>query len=229
MKKPWVLSYPLSAQQRLWSDWVDAQADLSLRWVHRHFLSCCGSFLAIFFPYFSRLEFLQICYILFFADCKSDKMLADTTLHLLKGYGPKAVMMHKFLTLMPPKHHNIPMWECDADGKYNEIQKMLMIPVMKDATNYTVCVNTATGQRIENTPIVFEESMQPQDCKVRQDIDAACKYLRVWAWENQHNDLCAQRRLRSAWASVQSVQSLWFVLWVAKADPSLRWAHRLFC
>ena len=25
MKKPWVLSYPLSAQGRLWSDWADAQ------------------------------------------------------------------------------------------------------------------------------------------------------------------------------------------------------------
>ena len=34
MKKAWVLSYPLSAQQRLWSDWADAQADLSLRWAH---------------------------------------------------------------------------------------------------------------------------------------------------------------------------------------------------
>ena len=32
MKKVWVLSYPLSAQLRLWSDWADAQADLSLRW-----------------------------------------------------------------------------------------------------------------------------------------------------------------------------------------------------
>ena len=29
IKKAWVLSYPLSAQRRLWSDWVDAQADLS--------------------------------------------------------------------------------------------------------------------------------------------------------------------------------------------------------
>ena len=37
MKKAWVLSYPLSAQPRLWSDWADAQADLSLRWVHSHF------------------------------------------------------------------------------------------------------------------------------------------------------------------------------------------------
>ena len=31
MKKAWVLSYPLCGQRRLWSDWVDAQADLSLR------------------------------------------------------------------------------------------------------------------------------------------------------------------------------------------------------
>ena len=37
MKKTWVLSYPLSAQRRLWSDWADAQADLSLHWAHSHF------------------------------------------------------------------------------------------------------------------------------------------------------------------------------------------------
>ena len=33
-----VLSYPLSAQRRLWSDWADAQADLSLRWADTHFV-----------------------------------------------------------------------------------------------------------------------------------------------------------------------------------------------
>ena len=38
MLKTWVLSYPLSAQRRLWSDWADAQADLSLRWAHSHFV-----------------------------------------------------------------------------------------------------------------------------------------------------------------------------------------------
>ena len=36
MKKAWTLSYPLSAQRRLWSDWADAQADLRLHWVHSH-------------------------------------------------------------------------------------------------------------------------------------------------------------------------------------------------
>ena len=35
MKKAWVLSYPLSAQRRLWSDWADVQADPSPRWAHR--------------------------------------------------------------------------------------------------------------------------------------------------------------------------------------------------
>ena len=36
----------------------------------------------------------------------------------------------------------------------------------------------------------------------------------VWttAWQNQQNDMCAQRRLRSSWASTQS-------------DQSLRWPH----
>ena len=38
MRKAWVFSYPLSAQRRLWSDWVDAQAGLSLRWAHSHFV-----------------------------------------------------------------------------------------------------------------------------------------------------------------------------------------------
>ena len=38
MKKPWVLSYSLSAQGRLWSDWADAQADPSLRRAHSGFV-----------------------------------------------------------------------------------------------------------------------------------------------------------------------------------------------
>ena len=41
MKKAWVLNYPLSAQCWLWSDWADAQADLSLRWLHMPFWWFC--------------------------------------------------------------------------------------------------------------------------------------------------------------------------------------------
>ena len=45
MKKAWVLRYPLSAQRRLWSDWADAQADLSLHWPHTHFVGFVMSWL----------------------------------------------------------------------------------------------------------------------------------------------------------------------------------------
>ena len=38
MKKALVLTYPLSAQWRLWSDWANGQADLSLRWAPYHFV-----------------------------------------------------------------------------------------------------------------------------------------------------------------------------------------------
>ena len=38
MKKAWVFSYPLSTQRRLWSDCANAQADLSLRCTHIHFV-----------------------------------------------------------------------------------------------------------------------------------------------------------------------------------------------
>ena len=37
MKKDWVLSYLLSSQRKLCSDWVDTQADLSLRRAHMPF------------------------------------------------------------------------------------------------------------------------------------------------------------------------------------------------
>ena len=38
LKKAWIVSYPLSAERRLWSNWADAQADLSLPWAHSHFV-----------------------------------------------------------------------------------------------------------------------------------------------------------------------------------------------
>ena len=49
MKKAWVLSNPLSAQRRLWSDWADAQADLSLRWAHSHIFGFVMSRLILWF------------------------------------------------------------------------------------------------------------------------------------------------------------------------------------
>ena len=41
MMKAWILSYLLSTQRIPWSDWVDAQADLGLRWAHRRICWFC--------------------------------------------------------------------------------------------------------------------------------------------------------------------------------------------
>ena len=38
LKQNCILSYPLSAHRRLWSDWVDAQADLNLHWAQKSFV-----------------------------------------------------------------------------------------------------------------------------------------------------------------------------------------------
>ena len=46
----WVLNYPESSQQRLWSDWADAQADLSLYCVHMSFCSSSIYWLNLPFP-----------------------------------------------------------------------------------------------------------------------------------------------------------------------------------
>ena len=56
MKKPWVLSYPFSAQRRLWLDWAIAQADLSLRWAHNHVVGFVMSWLKYEKPNFPNAK-----------------------------------------------------------------------------------------------------------------------------------------------------------------------------
>ena len=85
--------------------------------------------------------------------------------------------------------------------------------------------------------MIMREIVYPHGFQTDSGID------RIWAasWQNQQNGMCAQRRLRSAWASAQSDQSslsLWRKLgslpthlahsedWSDWADDlSLRWAH----
>ena len=62
VKKAWALSYPLSAQRRLCSDWADAQADLSLRWAHTHFVGFVMRRLMCFFVFLKYIykKFIEI-------------------------------------------------------------------------------------------------------------------------------------------------------------------------
>ena len=97
MKKAWVLSYPLSAKRRLWTDWADAQADLSLRWPHSHFVGFV----------MRRL----IC-----QDCKSAKTVKNgvVTFGNFTTYGELAKVTCDFGYQL--KGH--PYLVCQSDGKW---------------------------------------------------------------------------------------------------------------
>ena len=79
MKKAQILSYPLSTQQRLWSDWADAQADLSLCWVHfvgfvmRRLICWCFHYLCIHIEHSDMTSF-----------CTSNAYMAQTLLYTKK-------------------------------------------------------------------------------------------------------------------------------------------------
>ena len=73
-KKLQVFRYALSAQQRLWSDWANAQADLSLRLAHTHFdgfvmwlISCDQQLYQCWSTYFSqfKLKMQKFCSLFF--------------------------------------------------------------------------------------------------------------------------------------------------------------------
>ena len=71
-------------QRSLWSDWVDAQADLNLRWAHTHFVSFV----------MSRLKYLASVYLL---SCILTLCFLSTCIPFLKGeFSP---MVGKTLTL----------------------------------------------------------------------------------------------------------------------------------
>ena len=70
MMKAWTLSYPLSAQRRLLSDWADAQAELILRWAHMPFCWFChdAAHLGLMTASSNFNCSLQICRIIFFCS-----------------------------------------------------------------------------------------------------------------------------------------------------------------
>ena len=61
MKKARVLSYPLSGQRRLWSDWADAQADLSLRVAHSHIVGFVMRRLICYSIHCREVHFVSHC------------------------------------------------------------------------------------------------------------------------------------------------------------------------
>ena len=207
MKKSWVLSYPLSAQRRLWSDWADAQADLSLRWAHTHFVG------------FVMLQLTCICFH-FGPYVVITNIMYLTTVKILKFRTPKqfAVITLNvwtrwlFLRVMHPK---------DADGIENSVdpdQRSSLIWVC------TVC-SDLFARKLRNITVFFyseNANLVPRQQLHFLLLDNITSNMHLYMSRDMTKPtkwLCTQPRLRSAWASSQSDQSLrCCALWVAK-DP----------
>ena len=58
--------------------------------------------------------------------------------------------------------------------------------------------------------VIFLYDFNKINTKVEKYGKMICYDFAKWAasWQNQQNGMCAQRRIRSAWASAQSDQSL---------------------
>ena len=56
-------------------------------------------------------------------------------------------------------------------------------------------------------------------------LSQCCFYNSAAVRHNQQNDMCSQRRLRSAWASAQSDQSLRYSAWRNLGSLASHWEH----
>ena len=64
------LKFSLCEQRRLWSEWADAQADLSLRWAHTHFVGFV----------MSRLKYVlivRLIFVIIFDSCRLSRSWLD--------------------------------------------------------------------------------------------------------------------------------------------------------
>ena len=156
MKKPWVLSYPLSAQRSLWSDWADAQANLSLCWAQSFCWFCHEvGYMLMHFPVMSPPSRIL-----------PQRAWAAAMPTLLSHEAFDTLLNPSILQQLP---FHIPLSPLERFLGCNFIRRHLL------------------------RMITIEKH-------VSRDMTKPTKWV------------CAQRRLRSAWASAQS-------------DLSLRWAH----
>ena len=220
MKKAWVLSYPLSAQRRLWSDWADAQADLSLRRVHMPLCWFCH-------------EVAQIITVVWSVTQEKRPLQSPawdpSNYHLSRGWGWDLLILWVFCMCVK--------WDCMDAGSL----KLALLPYivctseqwrpwcagLHEPSLFTFGISTCTLP----TWWSFTGIPQPQPHHW-QNMQLTWRFFfffisqHKWAalWQNQQNGMCAQRRLRSAWASAQSDQSS-LAAWRKLRSLATHWAH----
>ena len=112
MKKAWVLSYPLSAQWRPWSDWADAQADLSLLGTKSFCWFCHKVAHSLFFRYHSYHSNPIFCvtnYPLYHACNKTSTFIQKYKIHwpltILSRFSTSYIMHPEYPTHKPLEYY----------------------------------------------------------------------------------------------------------------------------
>ena len=99
----------------------------------------------------------------------------------------------------------------DYDDVRQVFDKGVALPFNVNNVDVTVAANVVYGITMATLTNITEQpkSLIDADVEVRYTL---CNLNSKWAaaWQNQQNDLCAQRRLTSSWASAQFDQSLRF-------------------
>ena len=125
-KKHWFLSYPLSAQRRLWSDCLYAQAEMSLRWAHMSFCWFCRVAAQIVykdFPPCARIVLPLLSFLAFWQSRFGRGELFQLLAIILQiGHGVAATFIFIFgrcaAILLLQIDEQVSLWYCNGTIKY---------------------------------------------------------------------------------------------------------------
>ena len=194
MKKHWVLNYILSAQWRLWSDWVDTEADLSLRWAHMSNCWFCRAVAHLYLFLIVRDKLLVIFRLVWWPSN-------------WKWAGPLGFSRFSF----GHERNHISEWSSSFLAWCQNLIQFAAFHFCK--SRFQITPGSEWNQIILAFVSVLFRIRIASLGRESWSICYCC--ICLFILHNMSRDitiptkwLCAQRRLRSAWASTQSDQSL---------------------
>ena len=103
----------------------------------------------------------------------------------------------------------VTMWE-KSWNSIGLLKKVLFSSIENRGACTCTCIDRGACTWLYHSMVDSEKDAPPTVQSTQLHIWLICFWTGYWAaaWQNQQNDMCAQRRLRSAWASTQSDQSL---------------------
>ena len=164
IKKVWVLSYPLVAQRRLWSDWADAQTDLRLWWAHMPFCWFCREAA----HFMNEFQYVHYCKSLYF------RVFFTSRFYDSKHFGGNLISRCMMFPYVNPIYPNI-LRECWIRECSDLWIFATEIKSSQKAVNlqYLVFVSSCNGIAVLWTSYIYLENAGKIVCRLRWGL-AVC-------------------------------------------------------